>query len=110
MIASGRTRGPAADAIYGLLDRSWLYNLVQLVAAPGQHSRLTALFRKVAKQLPTANRVLDVGCGPSSWLWRIGVRPLGLDITPQYAAHFAATGDPAVAASSTEIPFADRSF
>ena len=110
MIASGRSRGPAADAIYRVLDLSWVYNLVQVVVAPGQHSRLTALFRRVSNQLPAADRVLDVGCGPSSWLWRIGIRPFGLDITPQYATHFAATGDPAVAASSAEIPFADRSF
>lgn len=110
MAVSGRSRGPAADAVYRLLDHSWLYNLAQVLIAPGQHRRLTQVFRTVSEQLPTAQRVLDVGCGPFSWLWRIGLHPMGLDLTPQYAARFAAQGELAVTASSTAIPFADGSF
>ena len=110
MALSGRSRGSAVDAIYRLLDHAWVYDLIQVLMAPGQRSRLTREFRMVAGRLPKPTRILDVGCGPSSWLWRIGLQPIGLDITPEYAARFAEAGQQAVTASCTEIPFADGTF
>jgi SAM-dependent methyltransferase len=110
---SGTTKLDRSDrlrAIYRTLDRPCLYGLAQVLFAPGQPRRLTRIFSATAKNLPSARRILDVGCGSSSWLWRLGLRPVGLDITPSYTARFALHGDPVVIASSTAIPFADAIF
>ena len=110
MTVSGRPRGRALDTVYAVLDAASIYNLAQVVLAPGQHARLTRVFRATAARLPGGSPVLDVGCGPVSWLWRLGMHPVGLDITSSYTVRFAAAGEPAVTASSTAIPFADNSF
>jgi SAM-dependent methyltransferase len=107
---SGRPRGFLADALYRILDSPYVYNVAQNVLAPGVHHRFTRAFRETAARLPAARRILDVGCGPSSWLWRVGLQPVGLDITWSYAARFGATGSRVVTASSAAIPFATGSF
>jgi ubiquinone/menaquinone biosynthesis C-methylase UbiE len=100
----------ARAGIYRILDRPWVYDLAQLLLAPGQHSLLTRIFRETANDIPRARRVLDVGCGPASWLWRIGARPVGLDLAVSYVSHYARTDPRTVAASSAAIPFAAGSF
>lgn len=96
--------------IYRVLDVPWVYRLAQIVLAPGQHRLLTRIFRETAREFPAARRILDVGCGPSSWLWRIGTRPIGLDFSVSYVHHYVRRGGAAVAATASAIPFADSSF
>lgn len=96
--------------IYRVLEVPWVYGLAQVVLAPGQHRLLTRIFRQTARELPEARRTLDVGCGPSSWLWRIGTRPFGLDFSVSYVHHYVRSGGAAVAATATAIPFADSTF
>lgn len=110
MTVSGRGRGAVGDTLYRVLDHPKVYELAQVLLAPGQHHRLTDAFRTMAARLPAARDILDVGCGPSSWLWRLGLHPVGLDITHSYSARFAAAGEPAVTASATAIPFAAETF
>lgn len=101
-------------AAYRVLDVPWVYGLAQVVLAPGQHRLLTRLFRETARSLPpagrTAKRTLDVGCGPSSWLNRLGIAPVGIDISVSYVLHTVRHGGRAVTASASAIPFADDAF
>jgi ubiquinone/menaquinone biosynthesis C-methylase UbiE len=96
--------------IYRLLDVPWVYRLAQVVLAPGQHRLLTRIFRETAHEFPAARRILDVGCGPSSWLWRVGTRPIGLDFSVSYVHHYVRSGGAAIAATASAIPFADSIF
>jgi len=72
--------------------------------------KITAALRAAASALPPPHRVLDVGCGPASWLWNIGLRPVGLDITESYVAQFREQGDASVVGSCVTLPFATGSF
>lgn len=89
-----------------LLDFSLVYRLVQILFAPGS---VFFLSRKVGRLGPPGARVLDVGCGPSSLLSRIGAAPVGLDLTYSYMRTFSSKG-PCVVASADRIPFASGSF
>lgn len=98
-----------AETVYRVLDRPSVYALAQVVFAPGQRGKLTRIFETTAARLPPARRILDVGCGPSSWLWRLGLHPVGVDIAPSYIRRFATVGR-GVVASSMGLPFPKATF
>jgi len=54
--------------------------------------------------------MLDVGCGPSSWLWKIDARPIGVDISFPYSQAYHQTDGTAVTGSATELPFTGNIF
>ena len=97
-------------SLYHLLDRSWIYKLSQWMVAPGATIMLTRHVRHVLRSLPSGGPLLDVGCGPSSWLWRCGLQPVGVDVSPEYVASYQAAGGEALVGSATALPFADQSF
>lgn len=98
------------NVFYGLLERPRLYRLSQLLLAPGGENVITEKIEHLLKQLPPARRILDVGCGPSSWLWRVGLHPIGLDLSLTYTKTFTNNGQTAVTGSGDALPFLDRSF
>jgi SAM-dependent methyltransferase len=98
------------NAVYRLLERSWVYRLSQFLLAPGAEKAITESIRQLLTQLPPAQRILDIGCGPSSYLWRVGLHPVGLDISSNYTATFTLHGEPAVTGSAASLPFHDGSF
>jgi ubiquinone/menaquinone biosynthesis C-methylase UbiE len=98
------------SSVYSLFDRPWLYALVQRTMALDAHERLSRKIAEVLSEFPPARRVLDVGCGPASWLWREGLHPFGLDISHSYARAYMVKGDQSVTGSASAIPFASRSF
>jgi len=100
----------AKASIYGWFDSPWVYRLTQATVAVGVEKAVTRQIRSLLKRMPPAHRVLDVGCGPKSRLWRAEVHPIGLDRSVTYLADFRRTGQPAVAASSSMLPFATASF
>lgn len=77
-----------------------LYKLSQSLLAPG------AVQSVVRHMESRPGRALDVGCGPSSWLWSAGMNPVGVDIALDSVRAFG----PAVVASATALPFADGTF
>lgn len=96
--------------VYRLLDWPPLYELVQWVTAPGAHF---ALPRKIRARLPENSGdslILDVGCGPDSWLARAGYRPVGLDIRPVYLIRNRAALRAAIVGSATALPFSSGYF
>lgn len=99
--------------MHRLLDRPDVYRLSQRLLAPGASRRLDALLRR---HLPpdtgrggASPRALDVGSGPDSLLARLGLDPVGVDLSPRYARALARHGA-AVAADARRLPFADGAF
>ena len=96
--------------LYELLDRPAIYRLSQLIFAPGAERLLVRRLERLARQLSITGCILDVGCGPTSWLRKMGGHPLGLDLSFPYSMAFKASGEIALTGSATALPFADESF
>ena len=93
-----------------LLEFPAIYRAAQALLAPGMDQILTNQLQRAMTSIPTPVRTLDVGCGPSSWLWKLGVQPVGLDLSHAYTIKFRAAGGSCVTASAAEIPFSADSF
>lgn len=96
--------------LYRLLEHPLAYRLSQLVFAPGAEKLLARRLGRLAGQLPASGRVLDVGCGPASWLRKVGGHPVGLDISQPYSIAYHKGGGTAVTGSAVSLPFATGSF
>ena len=97
-------------SIYRLLEYPRVYNICTYLLAPGSEKDLHDKIQLIISELPTANCLLDVGCGPSSWLWHENLHPVGLDISWSYTSAFLSHGELAVNASADRLPFSDGSF
>jgi len=98
------------NVVYRLLEWPRIYRLAQLFLAPGADETFTKKIKQLLTQLPPAHRILDIGCGPSSWLWRVGLHPVGLDLSFVYTLTFSQKAGPAVTGSAAALPFFDNSF
>jgi SAM-dependent methyltransferase len=96
--------------IYRLLEIPLVYRTAQATLAPGMDRLATERLSEAFAQIPASETVLDVGCGPSSWLWKFGMKPVGLDLCHAYTRKFRATGSHSVTASAALLPFASDSF
>lgn len=97
-------------ALFRALEWPPVYRFAQAVLAPGAHSLLTRELRSVADRLHSGGPILDVGCGPTTWLSGIGLHPIGLDLSFEYSSSLLAGGSPAVTGSATDLPFADEAL
>lgn len=98
-------------SLYRVLEHPWVYAFSQWLLAPGAKLTVTRTIRRLLAQLPASSLVLDVGCGPSSWLSRMGLRPVGVDCVMPYLQQYSKqNGHQAVAASGDRLPFAARRF
>jgi SAM-dependent methyltransferase len=95
---------------YRILERPALYRLVQALTAPGAERIITARLKTWLAGLPPAELLLDVACGPDSWLQRVGQYPVGLDLSPSYASEYLSRGGRAAVGSAGALPFAEGSF
>jgi len=95
---------------YKLLEHPLGYHLSQLVFAPGAERLLTKQLRKIAQALGFSGLVLDVGCGPASWLWKANGHPIGLDLSFAYTLAFKNAGEIALTGSATALSFANSAF
>jgi len=93
-----------------LLDLPWVYRLQTAIFAPGAEGAIVGRIAALLPQLPAATRLLDVGCGPHSWLFRVGLHPVGADVSLPYLREYTAGGETAVAASADALPIASHSF
>jgi ubiquinone/menaquinone biosynthesis C-methylase UbiE len=93
-----------------LLDRPAFYSLVQNLLAYGANDLVLNHIQRLRAKLPKTERILDVGCGPKSWLWQVGEHPVGLDLTYSYCNAFHEKKEPAVMASASVLPFPSESF
>jgi len=104
------SKGGARLKIYDILTIPLIYRTAQVVLAPGMRRIVTARLRQVLERVPAQNRILDVGCGPSSWLSPLGMQPVGLDVSHPYTVNYRAAGGTCVTASACEMPFGPESF
>ncbi|MBY0471656.1 methyltransferase domain-containing protein [bacterium] len=93
-----------------VLDHSIPYHIAQNVFAPGHQFSIVKHIRKNLAALPTGEKILDVGCGPASWLWRADLKPTGLDHSENYATSWKQRSQEYVVGSADALPFANHSF
>ncbi len=96
--------------VYGVLEIPWVYRVSQAVLAPGGARIIAQHLSRTFAHVPTPATVLDVGCGPTSWLWKFGMKPLGLDLCRAYTKEFRDAGNLSVTASAAVLPFPADSF
>ena len=61
--------------------------------------------------MPPSENILDVGCGPKSWLWNVGLNPVGLDLSTKNIDSFIKkSGSKGIVASADELPIENDSF
>jgi len=96
--------------IYRVLDSPFVYAMTRFCVAPGGVAQMRRAIRRYLAALPPATRVLDVACGPRSWLESAGLDPVGADLLENYVRHFTAQGRRGVVAAADALPFADASF
>jgi ubiquinone/menaquinone biosynthesis C-methylase UbiE len=98
------------ERIYSPLEKPWLYQLAQKILAPGARTRLIRELGENLQGLPAHSNLLDIGCGPESWLFEVGLRPVGLDLSERYIAEWTRRGDRGVVGSADALPFDTASF
>ena len=86
-----------------------LYRLSQEVFGSGCWRVVYEELEKWPQLWNPALRHLDAGCGPASWLWNHGLRPIGIDNAPGRAAVYNRVNR-GVAACATHLPFEDSTF
>jgi SAM-dependent methyltransferase len=96
--------------IYRVLEIPLVYRMSQAVLGPGYVRIISQHLSRTFAQLPAPVTVLDVGCGPSSFLWNFGMKPVGLDLCRAYTKKFRDAGNLSVTASAAVLPFPANSF
>jgi ubiquinone/menaquinone biosynthesis C-methylase UbiE len=98
------------DSFYRLLNRPIIYRAAQFILAPGRYRLLDAAITELLTILPPAAVLLDVGCGPSSQLQRLGLQPVGVDLSLSYLRDYTRVGALGVQASAAALPFQAETF
>ena len=98
------------SGLHGILEVPAIYRMSQWIFAPGAEMVLTRQMCRLLSELPAQADLLDVGCGPESWLFRHGLKPTGLDISERYVAEWEKKGARAVVGSADALPFPEKSF
>ena len=101
------------DQIYSILDNPIVYKASQYIFAPGAEKNITIEILALLEKLPkpkSDDLILDVGCGPKSWLQKVGVQPIGLDLEQNYVDAYNAAGGKAHLGSADALPFDDEIF
>jgi len=93
-----------------MLQMPQIYRFFQFLIAPGFKKAINNQIKDILNELPSGQRLLDVGCGPFSYLWWLNMKPIGVDISAAYTKDFRDHGENAVTASADNIPFSDNSF
>ena len=97
-------------SIYRVLEIPFVYRMSQAILAPGHVRIISQHLSRALAQVPAPATVLDVGCGPSSFLWNLGMKPVGLDLCHAYTKKFHDAGNLSVTASAAVLPFPADSF
>lgn len=92
-----------------LLQHPLIYSLSQLILAPGAQFILNRKISALTTHIHSESPILDVGCGPQSWLWNVGLDPIGLDISYKYSKSFLKNGSYSLTGLSTSIPLKSQS-
>jgi ubiquinone/menaquinone biosynthesis C-methylase UbiE len=96
--------------LYRLLDLPPVYKLSQFLLAPGANMVISRKIHWLFMRLSPQDKILDVGCGPSSWLFRENLKPVGVDLSAAYIKKYRQAGAEGVVSSSEHLPFPDHMF
>jgi SAM-dependent methyltransferase len=97
--------------IYQVLNRPAIFALCGRIAAPGGREILTRRIADIVSCQGREGPLLDIGCGPESWLERARLpQPFGLDINPHYVKVYNRRCSLGVVGSATRLPFPNASF
>ena len=96
--------------VHEILEHPAVYRMAQCIFAPGAETVLCRRLKEIHESLPPHSEILDVGCGPESWLFRLGLKPTGLDLSESYIAEWVKKGARGVVGSADALPFAEASF
>ena len=96
--------------LYDVLESPLVYRTAQFILAPGMDRIVTGQLARIFAGIPPPAKVLDVGCGPVSWLWKLGLKPIGLDLCHPYTKKFHAAANLAVTGSAAALPFPKNCF
>jgi SAM-dependent methyltransferase len=96
--------------LYRILKIPWVYRISQWILAAGEHVTMDRYIRRVLGSSKAAGRLLDLGCGPDSWLLRQDLEPVGLDVSRRYVMDLSRKGATGVVGSADALPFAAESF
>lgn len=96
--------------VYDLLRSPVVYKTAQAVLAPGMKHLVGNCLKQAICNTPKDAPMLDVGCGPASWLWDLDRQPFGLDLSHEYTLKYRGAGGHCITASASEVPFASNSF
>ncbi len=96
--------------LYKQLERPFVYSLSQKILGPGAETNITLRIKRIIDSLPQTPSHLDIGCGPASWLFRVGIKPAGIDINPDYIAAYKEQGADGYIGSAADLPFPDNSY
>lgn len=100
----------AFGKIYEVLNAPLIYRTAQFILGPGAEKRLLRQMEVVMQSHPAGRHILDIGCGPQSWLFHFGLKPVGLDLQPSYIDAYRAAGAEGIVGSAEKLPFPDNSF
>lgn len=81
-----------------------------MLLAPRAKLRILKKIDQIILKYPIGNKILDVGCGPSSYLFEKKLNPIGLDIAKSYIEKYNASGHKAFLGSSVAMSFKDKQF
>lgn len=96
-------------ALYRILDLPAVYLISRPILACGANRLIPRQLAQLASEQGHPGRTLDIGCGPSSYLSRVGWSPIGLDINSRYVRELSRR-QLGVVGSSTNVPFKDGAF
>ena len=89
---------------------AFAYRAGQAVLAPGASGTLRTTLRSWSAGHEPGGLVLDVGCGPRSWLDALGVQPVGVDRRHPTVRAFRRRSGTGVVGSATALPFRTGAF
>ncbi|BCL61009.1 hypothetical protein DGMP_17020 [Desulfomarina profundi] len=96
---------------YTILNSPFVYQMAQNILAPGAQFILCRKLNNLHETLiAKPGPILDIGCGPASWLWKVNLKPIGLDIQHEYSNAFQQVTNVAVTGSALLLPFKKNSF
>lgn len=98
------------EHFFKISDSPRIYALSQVMLAPCARERILKKIDQIIRLYPPGNKILDVGCGPNSYLFEKGLDPIGLDITRSYVEKYKKSGHCAIFGSSDSLPFKNLSF
>jgi SAM-dependent methyltransferase len=96
--------------LYRILEIPWVYRISQWILAAGEHVTMDRYVRRILGSSDRSSRLLDLGCGPDSWLLRHDLEPFGIDLSRRYVADVSRKGATGVVGSADALPFATDSF